>query len=107
MEIQKLKISEGNRILISSFMNEEYPIEIDFNLLIPVVEKIESLSHPKYKDRFRVKIIDKGCQIDIGTNTQGVEGTFFKYNSLENGKLISTYEIILQFIKWYNENKTK
>lgn len=40
MEIYKIKITEKDRQLVSGFMGEGYPLEIDFNCLMPVVQKI-------------------------------------------------------------------
>lgn len=42
MEIYKIKITEEDRHLVSEFMGEYYPLEIDFNLLVSVVDQIES-----------------------------------------------------------------
>ena len=72
-------------------MNEEYPINIDFNWLMPVVEKIESLGHG-------VTVYRKGCHInDIGLrSTNG-----FNHSS----KIEQTYKAVVEFIKWYNQNK--
>jgi hypothetical protein len=81
-----------------------YPGEMRFkeswDWLMKVVEKIETISHPKYPEY-------KSC-IEIGRDwttlqwehgTMGIEGTFLSH--AEN-KLIRTYEVCLKFIKWYN-----
>jgi len=79
MEIQKLKISEQDRKSVSSFMGEEYPSEIDFNLLMPVVEKIHD----------ECKLYSDGLKFFSGLT------------------IFSTKEQVLEscinFINWYNE----
>ena len=66
----------------------------NWNLLMEVVEKIESLDH---------------CQIDISLNwcRIGYKGTFFNYDSRdyfkEITKIESVYTACIEFIKWYNE----
>jgi hypothetical protein len=41
MEIQRIEITENDRAMLSKFMGEQYPSELDYNWLMPVVEKIE------------------------------------------------------------------
>jgi hypothetical protein len=91
MEIQKIKISEQERLLVSEFMGEEYPSEIDFNWLMPVVEKIESL----------------GFQFHIGNEGAAIKKWWFRSNvpdlgSVQETKIAATWEICIRFIKWYN-----
>jgi hypothetical protein len=78
----------------------------DWNWLMPVVEKIESIknSHHGY---FGVYISSNSCAI---------QGTRFRSDKIQDppiyfnevvlsSKIESTYIAVVLFIKWYNENK--
>jgi hypothetical protein len=96
MEIQTIKVSEDDRTIVSLFMNEEYPINIDFNWLMPVVDKIESLG-------FNTHIVNiksgKKCLMHI-YNFDG-----FSVSETGKNKIKIVYTNVVKFIKWYNENK--
>jgi hypothetical protein len=92
---------------------EDYDeIEFDFNLLMEVVEKIESLKPFQLMDRnwigFDVKIYKTFntqthyCTIKY-LKEQGdmtISNGFSKSNKIE-----SVYNACVEFVKWYNENK--
>lgn len=65
--------------------------DTSWDWLMAVVEKIESLGHG-------VTIYRKGCHInnEIGFNTNG-----FNHSS----KVEQTYKAVVEFIKWYNQQK--
>jgi hypothetical protein len=89
------EILEGNK-LIAEFMglpvHEEYfrgidacKYHSDWNLLMPIVEKIELFS----------------CYvIDSKTLSTIIECHY-------NSKIKSTYQAVVEFIKWYNQQNTK
>ncbi len=89
MDIQKIKISEHDRIILSSFMGEDYPIEVDYNWLMPVVRRI----------------------IEICTSEEEIDGAFEsdQYTSILDivplAVIEDSYKVVIEFIKWYNENK--
>ena len=64
-----------------------------WNWLMPVVEKIEKLG-------YRVTIQGLNCWID--THKGAIFGTDKK-----NSKRNSVYIAVVEFIKWYNQNKSK
>lgn len=70
--------------------------DFDWNDLMQVIEKIESLDH---------------CQIDISLNwcRIGYKGTLFNYDSRDYFKGITKIEAVynacVEFIKWYNQIK--
>ena len=68
----------------------------DWNWLMEVVEKIESL----LPDDSFVTIEYKGCWIPIYDDEQP-----FGIECRENTKIQAVYNACLEFIKWYNENK--
>ncbi len=89
MEVQRIKTSEEDRLLVSGFMGEEYPVEVDFNWLMPVVEKIEKLGYPISMQPHGCQIYDKGDSMIIDAD--------FNWTRLENA-----WDGIVSFIKWYN-----
>ena len=89
MEIQTIKISEEERVIISSFMGEEYPSDIDFNRLMPVVEKIWGITN---------------CSESIFYFTIGYKRYIMPEKN--TGKHIEVcWDACIAFIKWYNQNK--
>ena len=92
MEIQKITISKQDRGIVSVFMGEEHPFEIDFNWLMHVVEKINN----DFNYEYEVNIIGNRCYIE-GFSAKAYEGK----TSIE-----ATYKEVIEFIKWYNsQNK--
>ena len=87
-----------DKIEFSVFMNgksktylySKLKFHSSWDWLMPVVEKIEDLGHG-------VTIYRKGCQI----NDVHCTNTGFRHNS----KIEETYQAVIEFIKWYNENK--
>lgn len=117
--MNKEEILDGNK-LIAEFMglsyctkytyegwykNSEYNNRIcDFDglkyntlwdWLMPVVEKIESLSV-----LYSVEIIRKTCVVRVDSNT-----IFSMYYKEDRNKIKSTWLAVVEFIKWYNKNK--
>lgn len=88
MNFQKIKVPEQDRKLVSNFMGENYPIEIDFNWIMPVVEKIESLGG-------YTKIMDNGMCIDGDLVIERWGDT----------KIEGTFKTVIEFIKWYNSKQ--
>jgi len=88
-----------NNKLLADFINCENPqawedvpslFEYDWNWLMQVVDKIESL----------------GFVVSISENVCYVETTLTDYYSeLEETKIQATYNACVRFVKWYNEQK--
>lgn len=84
--------------LIDQFMEplciENMPYDKDWNLLMPVVEKIHSLDFPNVGiqiERFRTTLTSQGCWLQ------------YFYNKQCGGKIGATHMAVLEFVKWYNE----
>ena len=102
----KKEITENNK-LIAGFMGKEIYQHIhesnyhcSWDWLMSVVEKIEKIDDGKYD----VAILQDGTQIMIwDTRTKIVDIT----NALVyfETKIEATYKAVVEFIKWYNENK--
>lgn len=73
--------------------------------LMPVVERIESLD----KLGGVVRIIQGQCKITsrmLGDSSVYADKSNYMLMGVK-GKLLSTYEAVVEFIKWYNQQKIK
>jgi len=70
--------------------------------LMPVVEKIESISELSLnrKCNFHVTIEKHQCVI-----MWGISFTISDIYDYNNSKISTVYKSVIEFIKWYNENK--
>lgn len=90
-----MKKTENNK-LIADFMGwkptfKMLDVEPGWDIIMPVVEKIEGLGHG-------VTIYKKGCHINN-------EAAFTTNGFNHSSKIEQTYKAVVEFIKWYNENK--
>jgi hypothetical protein len=74
------------------YMTSELKFDTDWNWLMPVVERIE------LDMGFDVYIHYNNCTITDGENA-------FENEAEPNQKIYATYQSVVEFIKWYNENK--
>lgn len=66
----------------------------DWNWIMPVIERIESLGY----------VVDIGknqCHI----NKTGMFSDWFSCDIIDETKILSTYKAVVQFIKFYNQNQ--
>jgi len=81
-------------------------IDLDYHKswgkLMPVIEKIESISElsKNRKCNFHVTIEKHRCFIKWG-----IGYTICDINDYNNSKISIVYEAVIEFIKWYNQNK--
>lgn len=73
---------------------EEWAFDSKWDWLMRVVDKIESLG-------YAVKIKRKDCEVD------GYPQDRYYDLQIDSLKIKSVYKAVVQFIKWYNENKPK
>jgi len=112
----------ANNELIANFMNWQHhedpkyhnhemanlKYHFDWNWLMPVVEKIESIQD-EHHGYFGVHISSNSCSIQ-GTNLWKAIEPNSKYgavymsdpNAILSTKIESTYYNVVEFIKWYN-----
>ena len=90
-------ISSTNAEDLYRFLRYNY--NTDWNRLMQVVEKIESIKIETYK--VRVDIYFNCCQI----NPTHWEQLISIYGNKET-KIEAVYNACIEFIKWYNENKS-
>ena len=111
--MNKEEILKGNK-LIASFMDVDDSIPHDhqgiylyhssWDWLMPVVEKIEATKILDYN--IRVTIDSTRTIISVTHFGKGSIKTFYKgiYEDSDD-KITRTYKVIIEFIKWYNQNK--
>lgn len=87
------KLPLGKHILIEHLKFHE-----DWNWLIAVVEKIESLSSKQFTST-KVSIIGYKCEIGINIDTEHYEETIV---SVAASKLEALWLACVAFIRWYN-----
>ena len=91
----------------SDRIKDIYQYDRDWNLLIPVVEKIESIKD-SYHGRFGVYISANSCTIQ-STNFRPDKPIpnppHYYDNIVLNTKIESTYYSVLNFINFYNKQK--
>ena len=92
-------ISSTNAEDLYKFLKYNY--NTDWNRLMQVVEKIESLDSGIYTLIFQ----QKSCL--IWNNDKGEELEFFNSSFKAETKIEAVYNACLEFIKWYNENSAK
>ena len=96
MGVSKSKIDANGQVL--NFENSKYnTYNSDWNWLMEVVEKIESISFGE--DNFINVTIGCGFNCTI----QDAHGKLFKLSTWEHTKIKTVYNTCLEFIKWYNE----
>jgi hypothetical protein len=85
----------------------EFKYHLDWNILMPVIEKIESIKD-SYHGRFGVYINSNSCTIQ-STNfrpDKPISNPPHYYdNFVLNNKIESTYYSIINFINFYNKRK--
>ena len=95
--------------LLSKFLEEKQSsvivsFENNWNRIMTVVEKIESIQNQRY-GRFQVTIKDDCCLIQA-TNS-GKDDTYSKMYCTKGNKINSVYNSCLMFVEWYNNNNIK
>lgn len=101
----ELVIDAEGYILIQNFMEKEISsnydntsdVKIDWNYLMPVVDKIETFNT-------QVEIKLNSCYITTIGSTGYAQGSPLNYLSSAS-KIKVTYSAIIQYISWYNVNK--
>ena len=90
-----------NKAFTTTFSENELVFHNDWNWLMEVVEKIESLDSGIYTLIFQ----QKSCL--IWNNDKGEELEFFNGSFKGETKIEAVYNACVEFVKWYNENAVK
>lgn len=104
---EKLGINVGDAIL-----ENQLEFHSDWNWLMPVVEKIESI-YDDHHGYFGVHIHSNCCVIQGTYLHRALDEPLYgavyisDINALLPTKIESTYYAVVQFIKWYNSNLKK
>jgi hypothetical protein len=70
-----------------------------FDWIMPVVEKIEEIHHPVEYHYINVRISQGYIEIE------GANKRIYRNTSVEGSKIKALWLAVIDFIKWYNENK--
>ncbi len=97
MEIQRIAIDKEGRQLLSVFMGEDPGNTIDFNWLMPVVEKIETIDNGGYGFT-----IDFWGMVIIEYKSSNEEEIVEFQNDDHYPKIVQYYSCVVDFIKRYN-----
>jgi hypothetical protein len=89
MEVQRIKISEQDRQIVSAFMGEQFPNEIDFNWLMPACHKWDELEGFK-----------RGEESDQYENLCD-----FLDQKVTLYEILPVWEQLVKNIEWYNQSK--
>jgi len=101
------EILEGNK-LIAKFMDmpitrySEFYFNDKWDWLMPSIERVEEISElsQNRKCNFHVTIEKHRCFIKWG-----IGYTICDINDYRNSKISIVYKAVIEFIKWYNQNK--
>ena len=100
--IEKLKfLPIEERGLYNGYFIDELKYHEDWNWLMEVVEKIESIEYGIYQ----VDILQEGCKI-LKKCSLLIDKTVSKLEP-DTTKIKSVYLACVEFIKWYNEQNKK
>ena len=110
MEFNDLEINLENKlkeqVILQDFLEHDYSdilnFNKDWNKLLEVVEKIESIRHQKY-GRFIVTIAEDTCLIRSTNITKN--DIYSKLYVSKNNKIGAVYESCLLFVKFWNNLK--
>ena len=86
--------TENNKIIaefMGATLTKDLKYHLDWNWLMEVVEKIESLG-------YRVTIVRHICRIDLTEESKLIISEDIK-------KIEAVYMVCFKFIQWYNQNK--
>lgn len=102
MNTQKLKVSKEDRRLVEAFMgygDGDLPEFVDWNIVMPVVEKIEGVGQTYC-------LIGRIC-CKIQPILYDRSKDEMKYHALievvSNIKIVAAWRSVVQFIEWYNQ----
>lgn len=98
----RMRLYVGKRLGRANYEAHELEYHESFDWLMPVIEKIESL--PTNKDggeEFQFSITGDGISITRFDDGSGVIAE--RVNHIGLSKLMPTWEVVIEFIKWYNQ----
>ncbi len=97
--IENLKEMKADGLYFEQgYMTSELKYDTDWNWLMKVVEKIESF------ERRRYTLITQQNSCLIWDNDNGEELEYFNSSFKAGTKIEATYQAVVEFIKWYNND---
>jgi hypothetical protein len=123
-----MKITEANNRLIAEFMGMKYHFHASYitfsnekdehifdhtlqyssswKWLMPVLDKIEKLPYGRCLEGFNTAITNTWSYI-TNVDETAEEVTFQSMTGLGVTKIEAVYDLVVQFITWYNDNRDK
>lgn len=99
--LKELLLDKNGFISIDKDIYEQCKFHLDWDWLMKVVEKIESIEYGVYQ----VDILQEGCKI-LKKCSLLIDKTVSKLEP-DTTKIKSVYLACVEFIKWYNEQNKK
>lgn len=99
------KLADIGNFPTQGILTDNLNFHCDYNCLIPIVEKIESI-YDKFHGHFVVYIHSNNCSIqgsNLKTNSEDFHPAYFSESTCET-KLQSIWEQCVLFARWYKEN---
>ena len=97
-------LDSGNEIGLDYYLNNKLKYNVSWDALMPVIEKIESLpTDTENAFEFQFSITGDGIAITQFDDGSGIIAN--RVNEIGKSKLQSTFEVVVEFIKWYTTNK--
>lgn len=116
MEFEKYHIKDKNDGYLVVLKKGYIPMETcvaklqfhsSWDWLMPVVEKIEDLDYNELVSHtYSIEITGNGSTAYKNICPKGESNIIYRFN-LRNNRLKCTWIVIIEFIKWYNNQKTE
>lgn len=103
MNRQDSRINDTGNGIIWETQTKSLKYHEDWNWLMEVVEKIETMKH---EDGSFYRIITEGHESWLSTTSRGMKNLEHLniHASIQN-RILGTYNTVVQFIKWHNQNE--
>lgn len=101
--VEKFMGYENNELISKVATADGVYIILDWNDIMPVVEKIEGL----HNGVFHFFIVQKEADIALDTKHKenGDDWDVPRIKSISKTKIEATWEVVIKFIKWYNNSQ--
>ena len=98
--MENISISKKQKDLLSLFSGKKLEKTVDYNLLMSIVEQIESTPYNLY---IKVTIYNKSCRITKDSSNR-LKDDIISEKSFAENKIEAILLTVCDFIEWYNKN---
>lgn len=90
--------------ILCNFIGINLQSTLNYELLFTIIDLIEEKEHPKFKDyRFVFNMNNHRVWINIGENTNGLNGYFCELFPISTFRLDAIRKCLFEWINWYNQ----